>query len=391
MQRTFVYKLKPTASQAVGLQRYLDVTRGLYNAALEQRIGVYRRSGETRGWRTQSQEIKGCREAGLLEGCHVHAAQTALKRLDLAYAAFFRRCGAGADRKGFPRFKGRRHWRSVQFKEWGNGVALDPASQRLKISGVGAVRIRLHRPVQGSPKTCSLVRKPDGWYAHIVCDLGGAPTSADPQLVPETTRASLDLGVESFATLHDGTPIENPRHLRRATRKLRHEQKALSRCKRGSQRRAKQRERVAKAHLKVVRTRRDFHHKQAHALAERYQAVAVEDLTVTTMVRSAKGTVEQPGCHVRQKAGLNRSILDAGWGQFVRLLSEKLQARGGVLVQVDPRGTSQQCPGCAARVPKPLSERWHSCPACGLLIHRDHNAAINIHHRAWAVPVAEAA
>jgi putative transposase len=391
VRRTFVYKLKPTVTQAAGLDRYLEVTRHLYNAALEQRLAVYRGCGEARGWRAQSREIRDLRAGGMLEGCHVHAAQTALKRLDLAYAAFFRRCRAGVRRKGFPRFKAARHWRSVQFKEWGNGVSLDADARRLKITGVGAVRVRLHRPLQGVAKTCALVKKADGWYAHIVCDLGAAPVVADPQLVPEAQRAAFDLGVESFAILHDGTPIENPRHLRHAAWKLRHEQKALARCQHGSHRRAKQRERVAKAHLKLARARRDFHHKQALALAERYVAVAVEDLTVTAMVASARGTIDKPGRRVRQNAGLNRSILDAGWSQFLTVLSEKLEARGGVLVRVDPRGTSQRCSRCGARVPKALSERWHQCSACGLSLHRDHNAALNIYHRAWAVPVAEAA
>lgn len=391
MQRTLVYKLKPTAMQAAALDLYLQVTRDLYNAALEQRITVYRRCGETRGWRTQSREIRECREAGLLVGCHVHTAQGALKRLDLAYEAFFRRCAAGERRKGFPRFKGAQHWRSIQFKEWGNGVRLDAATRRLKVMNVGSVRVRLHRPLVGTPKTCALVRKADGWYAHIVCEVGAAPHPADPQRVPEDGRCSLDLGVERLATLNDGTPIANPRHLRHAARKLRHEQKALSRCQRGSRRRAKQRERVARAHLKVGRSRRDFHHKQAHALAERYTAVAVEDLTVAAMVHTAKGTIEKPGRRVRQKAGLNRSILDAGWSEFLAVLAEKLEARGGTLIRVDPRGTSQECSGCGARVPKALNVRWHECPVCGLSLHRDHNAAVNIHHRAWAVPVAEAA
>jgi putative transposase len=391
VRRTFVFKLEPTAAQAAGLERYLEVTRRLYNAALEQRIAVYRGCGESRGWRAQSREIRDVREAGMLEGCHVHAAQTALKRLDLAYNAFFRRLRAGVRRNGFPRFKAARHWRSVQFKEWGNGVSLDADARRLKISGVGSVRVRLHRPLQGVPKTCALVKKADGWYAHIVCDLGAAPVVVDPELVPESGRVAFDLGVESLATLDDGSAIENPRHLRHAARKLRHEQKALARCQRGSRRRERQRERVARAHLKLARARRDFHHKRALALAERYTAVAVEDLTVTAMVASAKGTIDKPGRGVRQKAGLNRSILDAGWSQFLTVLGEKLEARGGVLVRVDPRGTSQECSRCGTRVPKALSERCHECPACGLSMHRDHNAAINIYHRAWAVPVAEAA
>ena len=112
---------------------------------------------------------------------------------------------------------------------------------------------------------------------------------------------------------------------------------------------------------------------------------------ITAMVRGAKGTIAQPGRRVRQKTGLNRGIHNRAWGEFLALLDYKLSERGGALVKVDPRGTSQECARCGVKVPKPLSARRHQCPACGLSIHRDHGAAVNIHQRAWAAPVAEAA
>jgi len=388
MRRCYVYKLKATAAQAEGLQRYLDVTREAYNAALEQRIGAYRATGRSPGWYQQKREIKQLRVAGLLQGCHVHPVQDAFRRLDLAYRAFFRRCAEGAGRKGFPRFRSRRHWRSFGFQEYGNGVRLVEGNRQLQITGLGAVRVRLHRPLSGIPKTCTMVKKADGWYAHIVCELPDAPAVADHD---PSRRAALDLGVEALATLHTGERIANPRHLRRAARKLRAEQRTLQRKQRGSRRRAKQRERVARAHLKVARARRDSLHKHSHALAARCRFIAVEDLTVAAMTRSAKGTILKPGRRVRQKAGLNRSILDAAWGEFTEMLDYKLTARGGRLVRVPAGGTSQACSGCGAHVPKALSERWHDCPRCGLSLDRDQNAAINIYHRAWAVPVAEAA
>lgn len=400
MQRTVVYKLKPTAAQAQGLERYLAVTRDLYNAALEQRIGAYRATGRGRSWVAQSRELRELREAGLLEGCHVHAAQLALRRLERAYDGFFERCRTDARRKGFPRFKGGRHWRSFGLKEHGNGWRLDAENGRLKLSGVGAVRLRSHRELSGKPKTLAVVRKADGWYAHVACDVPATPTVPDSS---PALRGALDLGVEALATLHTGERVDAraltdqfgaPVFADRAAharRKLKHEQRVLARCKRGSTRRVKQRERVALAHLKVARVRRDFLHKQSRRLAEQYRFVAVEDLTVTAMTRSAKGTVEQPGRNVRQKAGLNRGILDAAWTEFLRLLDYKLADQGGGLVNVDPHGTSRECSGCGQRVPKALSERQHECPHCGLSLHRDHNAALNIHHRAWAVPVAEAA
>jgi putative transposase len=387
MQRTIVYKLKPTARQAGELERYLRVTRAVYNAALEQRIAAWDR-GEHRSWVDQSRELAEVRQAGLLEGCHVHAVQLALRRLERAYDGFFARCRADARRKGFPRFKSGRYWRSFAFKEHGNGWRIAGDGRRLRITGVGQVRVRAHRPLPGIPKTLSVVRKADGWYAHVVCQ------PADVPAVPDTNpgfRAALDLGVEALATLHTGQRVANIRAGAHARMKLTGEQRALARCRRGSNRRRKQAHRVALAHLKLARVRRDHLHKQTSLLAEQYRYIAVEDLTITAMSSTARGTIEQPGRRVRQKAGLNRSILDAGWGEFLSLLEYKLQAHGGGLIRVDPRGTSQQCSGCGQRVQKALSEREHHCPHCGLVVHRDHNAAVNIHQRAWAVPVAEAA
>ena len=383
MQRTYVYKLKPTAVQQSGLERYLRVTRVVYNAALEQRITCWREHGISRGWVARSREIREVREAGLLDGCHVHAVQLALKRLDLAYSAFFAR-HAGGRSGGFPRFKSGRYWRSFGFKEHGNGWRIDPERRRLQIAGVGTVRIRLHRPFAGEPRTLSVVRKPDGWFAHIVCDI---PALAGVEGRP-SARGALDLGVEAIYTLHTGQRQTESRALARAHRKVKAEQKALSRKQRGSRRRAKQRDRLARAQLKLARVRRDHLHKLTHDLAQQYHTIAVEDLTITAMVRSARGTIDQPGSRVRQKAGLNRSIHDQAWGEFLSLLGYKL---AGGLVKVDPRGTSQECSGCGVKVPKLLSERWHQCPECGLSCHRDQNAAINIYQRAWAAPVAEAA
>ena len=252
---------------------------------------------------------------------------------------------------------------------------------RLRIHGVADVKIRLHCALQGTPKTCTIIKKPDGWWAHIVCELPDPKPGRD---TGPAQRAALDLGVGSLAMLHTGERVENPCHLRRAASKLRSEQRALSRKQRGSRRRAKQRERLARAHLKVARARRDYLHKLSRKLAQRYMFIAVEDLPVAAMTRSARGTVEKPGRRVRQKAGLNRSILDAAWGELRQGLAYKLAERGGSLVPVDKDHTSQTCSQCGTLVPYVWNQRWHDCPHCGLLIDRDYNAALNIHHRSTA-------
>lgn len=373
MRQTFVFKLKPTASQAAGLQRYLDVAREVYNAALEQRIAAWAR-GEHRSWVDQSREIKDLRESGLLGGCHVHTVQGALRRLDRAYQAFFARCAVGAGSAGFPRYKARRHWRSVEFKQYGQGCAL--RGGRLRVLNVGLIRVRLHRGIVGKPKTVAIVRKADGWYCHIVCDTGPAPVQRRGD---RTT--GIDLGLEAYATLSDGERIANPRFLLRAQGKLKAEQRALSRKQRGSSRSEKQRRRLALAHLRVARSRRDFHHKLARDLVTRFDRIAVEDLAVAAMRSSAPGPTQ---------AALNRSMADAAWAQFVEILAQKCESEGVELIRVDPRLTSQACSGCRATTTKDLGTRWHDC-ACGVSLHRDHNAAINIETWAWAAPIVEAA
>ena len=366
MNKTFVFKLKPTATQEAGLQTYLDVTREVYNAALEQRMHAWRHGRVGRTWVEQQREVKDLRAAGLLRGCHVHASQTAIRRLDRSYRAFF----AGS---GYPRFKGRRHWRSFTFNNYGNGCVIRDG--RARITSVGSIRLRQHRELEGTPKTATIVRKADGWYVHIACDMGSAPALRGGE-----RSTGLDLGLEAFATLSDGQRIANPRHLRHAAKGLAREQRALARKQRGSQRRDKQRQRVALAHLKVDRARRDFHQKLALDLVQRFDRIAVEDLAVAAM-RSKGGAY---------KRGLNRSMADASWGQFLTILAEKCEQQGVELVTVDARHTSQICSGCGVVEKKALSERWHDCE-CGVSLHRDHNAALNIEHRAWSVPAVEVA
>lgn len=365
LHKTFVFKLKPTAGQERALQHYLDVTREVYNAALEQRRIAYR-LGHRVGRFAQAAEMKDLRAVGILDGIHAHAANGAITRLERTYSAFYRG-------QGFPRYKGERHWRSVCFQEWGRGCRFK--GDRLFVTNVGLVRVRQHRDLDGKPKTCTLVRKSDGWYAHILCETG-----VEPMLRGGDRTTGIDLGLEAFATLSNGERIANPRPARVAYDKLRAEQRALRRKKFGSARRAKQRERVALAHLKVQRARRDFHHKLARDLVSRFDRIAVEDLAVAAM-RSKGGAF---------KRGLNRSMADAAWGEFLVILAQKCREEGVELVAVDPRYTSQTCSGCGAVEKKHLSERWHDCE-CGVSLHRDHNAALNIEHRAWAAPVVEEA
>jgi putative transposase len=201
------------------------------------------------------------------------------------------------------------------------------------------------------------VRKADGWYAQIACEVAGEP------LPPTGKTVGVDVGLERFATLSDGTQLANPGLYRAAERKLKRAQRRLSRRLKGSNRRRKARKLRAKAHQTVARCRLDFADKTARALISSYDQIVVEKLNIKGMLRNH---------------ALAKSISDAGWGLFVNVLRAKAESAGRVVLEVNPAGTSQTCAMCGEHVPKRLAVRWHSCPYCGCELHRDHNAALNI-------------
>jgi putative transposase len=275
-----------------------------------------------------------------LKRVHSQVLQDVLHRLQHAFDGFFRRFNAGQT-SGYPRFRGKGWYDSFTYRQWGNGAAMERG--RLVLSKIGAVRIVRDRPLQGRPKTCTIVRKADGWYAHIACEVPVEP------LPPQGKAVGVDVGLESFATLSTGTSIAKPRLYRGAERKLKRAQRRLSRRVKRSNRRRKARELLAKAHLKVQRARLDFAHKTARVLVNQYGQISVEKLNITGMVRNHP---------------LAKSISDAG--------------------------TSQTCAACGETVPKRLAVRWHSCPYCGLEPHRDHNAARNILQKGGGTAFGEA-
>jgi putative transposase len=280
--------------------------------------------------------------------------QDVLKRANRSFENFFRRC-KNDETPGYPRFKGAGWYDSFTYPQWANGVKLKEG--RLYLSGIGTVRFYKDREFWGKPKTCTILRGADGWYACIVCEIEPCP-------FPETgEQIGVDLGIEAFATLSNGERIENPRLYRRAQQRLRKAQRRLSRRQKGSNRRRKARVLIAKAHLKVARARLDFCHKVALHLIERFDVIYVENLNIRGMV------LDHP---------LAKAIADVGWGLFLCVLRAKAASAGRVVKEVHPAGTSQTCSGCGARVPKTLRARWHSCPYCELPLHRDHNAALRV-------------
>jgi len=363
MVLAFRYRLLPTKAQHRALERILESQRQLYNAALEERIGAYRKAGKTITYFDQSRSLTELRrDDAEFSGIPVSLQRATLKRLDEAYRSFFRRVKAGG-KPGFPRFRGKGWFDSFGFHEF-SGIALD--NQRLRFKGMpGRLRIHWHRELPGSSiKSCIFKREGNGWCIAFAVEVAPA--------APRKTRRAVgvDLGISTFAALSDGGFIPSLRAARKAERRLRIAQRALSRKKRGSNRRRKTRADVARCHAAIARQRREHLHQASARLIRDYDAIAVEKLQVKGLARSA----------------LAKDVHDASWAKFLSMLRYKAEWAGARVIEVDPQHTSQDCSRCGTRVPKALAARHHDCPICGLSINRDLNAARNILNRAGVGP-----
>ncbi|WP_246090227.1 RNA-guided endonuclease InsQ/TnpB family protein [Nonomuraea deserti] len=374
------FLLRPTSKQAVALAACLEDHRQLYNAALEHRCTAYRKAGVTVRYGDQSGLLKHIR-ADDPDGqarWSFSSQQATLRRLDRAFSAFFTRVRQGRT-PGFPRFKGRGRFDTVQWPKDGDGCRWDsqpehPTATCVRLQGIGHVRVHQHRPVKGRVKTISVKREGSRWYVVLSCD----DVPAEP--LPATGAvAGVDMGVASLVTTSDGVHVANARHLAVTADRLAAAQREPARKKRGSRRRRKAVARVAALHGKVRRQRLDGAHKAALALMGCYDVIVHEDLRITNMTRSAAGTSERPGRNVAQKSGLNRSILDAGWGVFLTVLAHKAESAGRKLIAVNPAGTSRTCSRCGhcARENR-VTQAEFACTACGHTAHADVDAAINI-------------
>jgi putative transposase len=359
--RVYRYRLHPTRAQEAILHATLWRLRELYNAALQERRDAYQKGGVSISAYQQMAQLKDVRaEREDIAAIHVHLLQDAITRLDRAFRAFFRRVKAG-EKPGYPRFRGRDRYDTFTFKDAAkrNGVRFVAGGRRLYLHGVGNVRIRMHRPMQGTLKQVSITLAGGHWYACMVCD----DVPARP--LPATGESTgIDVGITTFATLSSGEQVESPRPYRAAQAKLAKLQRVVSRRKKRSARRRKAVRVLGKQHARVARIRQNFHHETAKDLVQRFDSICVEDLNV----RGLAGGM------------LAKHVHDAGWAQFTTILAGKAECAGREFIKVDPRGTSQECSGCGAVVKKTLAERVHRC-SCGTVLDRDHNAAINVERR----------
>ena len=354
------YKYKLRVSRAVGqrLAATLDVCRELYNAALAERRDAYRVAGVSLNYYTQANQLPDIKaERPDVADIHSQVLQDTLKRVQKAFDGFFRRIKIG-EKAGYPRFRNKQRYDSFTFPQTGWKLEGD----KLTLSKIGSVRARLSCPVEGRIKTCTIKRAVDGWFVIFAVEENQC------RYFPKTgVNVGVDVGIENFATLSTGEAIANPEYLRQAERALKTAQRKVSRRKRGSHRRRKAVALLAKKYQKVKRQRLDFFHKLSLRLVREFDAVAFEDLNIQGMVKNHH---------------LAKSISDAAWGTFISIHEGKAANAGRRVVKVPARFTSQDCSGCGTRVLKSLATREHKCGACGLTLHRDHNAAINIRGRA---------
>jgi putative transposase len=381
-RKAFQYRLYPTRQQEQHLLFVLRRCRELYNSGLEERKAFYQMRRKSLGYSSQAAELAEIKAAyPAYQDIYSQVLQDVLRRLDKAFAAFFRRLRNG-EKPGYPRFQGQGRYDSFSYPQSGFALAgwQGPGKERyalLTLSKIGDLKVRLHRPMLGQVKTCTIKRDVNHWYVIFSCEV------EEESLPPCEDAVGIDLGLLHFATFSTGETIENPRLYRKGQKRLKLLQQAKDRKKRGSRRRKRAAIALAKAHRKVRNQRKDFQQKAARSLVNRFGLIVFEDLQITNMSKAPepKPDPDKEGAYLPNgasaKAGLNTSILDAGWGQFQQFCVAKAESAGRRVLFVDPYNTSQLCSGCGRLVPKDLDVRWHACPYpdCGLELDRDHNSA----------------
>lgn len=352
MIRVFKYRLYPDRLQVAALELHLSEACRLYNAALQERRDAWGMSRKRITRYSQDKQLKEIRAAGDIGIVSFSCARDVLMRVDRAFVAFYRRSRSG-DKPGYPRFKSSHRFDSIAF-EIGHGASA-PSDGKIRLQGIGQVKLKLHRPLAGAALVAIVKREAGRWYVSIATEVGAE------RLQPVEHSVGIDVGLTSFAVLSDATVIDNPRHGRRAERAFRVAQRRVARRQRRSNRRKKAVHLLQRAHVRLANQRADFHHKVSREIVNAYGRIAVEDLNIKGLARTR----------------LAKSIHDAGWRSFIDKLAYKAESAGREFVKVNAAGTSQTCL-CGARVPKTLSVRTHVCPECGFTAPRDFVSAVLI-------------
>lgn len=376
MFRGFRFKLCPTPSHEREMVQFNGACRLAYNLAWEQRRDFWRqykrKIGRHISFPSQSKELTDLRrEYDWLAAVPRSCLERTLREVDRAFANFF------AGRSGYPKPRRKGDGESVKFDGAYIGVRkLNAKWGEVRLPKIGWVKFRRTRDVRGSLMSVAVTKDDLGWNVVLLCRIEENVAQRLPLAV------GIDRGVANTLALSTGEMLSLPNSLEGLDRRKRRAQRALARKRKGSNRRKKALQRVATLSARGARIRRDWHHKTALAVAKRFGCVCMEDLKVGSMTASAAGTLTAPGRSVRQKAGLNRAILNQGWYAFEAILAYKLEERGGSLVKVPAAYTSQTCSDCGVIDTKSReSQAVFWCRHCGFTAHADHNAALNILRR----------
>jgi putative transposase len=359
MLRAFQYRLYPTKRQQRLLDQQLEECRWLYNHLLAERRGAWEQLQESLHYYDQAMSLPALKaERPSLAGVQSQVLQNVAVRIDLAFKAFFRRVQAG-ETPGYPRSRGKGRYASLTYPQVPIGCKLDVETQGLRLYGVGLVKIVLHRPLEGTPKTATIRRSSTGkWFVCFSCEC------VVPLPLPENgQQVGIDVGLMTFATLSTGDTIANPRFFRLEEHALAKAQCRLSTADTGTPERAARRKVVARVHERIAWRRRNFTHQHSRRIVNAFDLIAVERLSVKQMAHHHS---------------LAKSIHDAAWSQFADLVSHKAAWAGRRYVAVNPAYTSQDCSGCGHRQVLALSDRTYTCPCCGVVLDRDLNASRNI-------------
>ena len=379
MRLTFTYPVYPTQAQEATLLAWLDHLCELQNSARHDRLVAYETEGRFVTLNDQQTLLTAAREKyddfrAVPQDFQNHT----LRRTDKAFAAFRKRCKEGAGKKGYPRYKNRvrsltwslrkykvKHKDKYVRKRENPIVETNHRHNRLKVPKLGEVKIYMHRPLQGDPKEVTLVKKASGWYAHLLCEIPDTPK------VEPTHAIAVDMGTTHYLTTSEGEKEDNPRWYRQAEGLLRKHSKDLSRKKKGSHRWQQQKHKLSLHHERTTNKRKDFIGKLVYKLYHHYEnnVLVAEDLGISNMIKNKH---------------LSKSVSDASWATFFEWCRNIAERDGFYFHQVNPKDTSQTCSCCGIKSPKKLSLaiRTFHCSFCGMVLDRDHNAALNILFRA---------
>ena len=392
MRLSYKYRIYPNQQQTEKLEEVFGFCRFLYNSALEERIGHYRKYKEILALNDQCKKfvkmkssVSYCDQAKELieikaifkeeiSPIYSQTLQSVLKTLDTAYENFFRKIKLGLKKPGFPRFKGKNRFKSILFPQsdlTGFGVKR-LENNKIQVYGIpGEIKVKWHRQYEGNVKTVAIKKDNDKYYLIVSCD--NVPLKA----LPKTGKIiAIDLGLKDFITTDDGMKFHHPKPYKTAKEKLAFLNRKLALKKRGSNNRTKAKRSLVRAYEKISNIRDDFQHKLANKIIRENDVIIIEKLDIVSMLEQENSKVDKS------------NIQDASWGSFAAKLTYKAERAGKKIIEVEPANTSKMCSDCRnIKENLTLADREYKCEACGLALDRDHNAALNIYRLGMSLAV----